>query len=104
MKRRAVQRLDEIETLTSALSDLCAVDYAIKSVTEEGKALNRDQFRLLLSKARKAHTTEKEVDILFNVLDKVPDGCLNSDDFHAWPTPQASGTHRKRPSTADAKS
>jgi magnesium transporter len=85
MKRRATQRLDEIETLTSALSDLCAVDYAIKSVTDEGKSFTRDQFRLLLSRARKSHISDKEVDILFNVLDKVPDGSLSANDFQSWP-------------------
>jgi magnesium transporter len=84
MKLRATQRLDEIETISSALGDLSAVDYAIKSVTEEGKSLDREQFRLLLSRARKSHTTEKEVDILFNVLDKVPDGTLTTDDFRSW--------------------
>jgi magnesium transporter len=84
MKRRATQRLDEIETLTSALSDLCAVDYAIKSVTDDGKSLTRDQFRLLLSRARKSHVEDKEVDILFNVLDKVPDGSLSTNDFQSW--------------------
>lgn len=81
MKKRATQRLDEIETLTSALGDMCAIDYAIKSVLEQGKTLDKEQFRHLLSKARQSKTTSKEVDLIFSILDKVPDGHLSAEDF-----------------------
>ena len=82
MQVRASQRLKEIETLAGALSDMCALDYAVKSTLEEGKTITKDEFRVKLRKARQSgEITDKEVDLLFHVFDSVKDGLLDKEDM-----------------------
>lgn len=82
VKVRASQRLGEIETLSGALSDMCALDYAVKSTLEEGKTITKDEFRIKLRKARQSgEVTDKEVDLLFHVFDSVKDGMLDKEDM-----------------------
>jgi magnesium transporter len=54
MQNRAAMRLGEIETLTGALSDMCALDYAVKSTLEHGTSITRDEFRTKLRRARQS--------------------------------------------------
>ena len=83
MRRRAKQRLDEMETLTGALSDMCALDHTLKTTIERGGVINKEQFRVLLQNARYSRVvTSNEVDLLFDVFDKIKDGSLSADDFH----------------------
>ena len=90
MQQRATQRLNELETLNSALSDMSALDFTIKRMTDgkiasneqPGYGINRTQFKKELIKARRsAHATDEEVDLLFNVFDRVKDGHLTREDF-----------------------
>ena len=81
MRVRAEQRLEEIDTLTNALSDMCALDYVVK-VVEAGHDLNKDRFRQVYKRARQVdNVTAKEVDMLFETFDTVKDGFLRLDDF-----------------------
>jgi Ca2+-binding EF-hand superfamily protein len=81
MRARASERLEQIETLSNALSDICALDYVIK-VVEKGHSLDKDQFREVLQRARQSKVVDtKEVDLLFNVFDRVKDGYIRQDDF-----------------------
>ena len=82
VQERASQRLEEIETLSGALSDLAAVDYTLKSTVERGLSVDRNRFTELLNRVR--HTkkpSEKEIDLLFDAFDNVKDGQIASDDF-----------------------
>lgn len=83
IQERAASRLDEIETLTNALSDMSALEYTVKTVIEDGKILDKDQFRAVLRKARQTKKiSPKEVELLFDVFDRVKDGHLTPEDFH----------------------
>lgn len=84
MQRRAAFRLGELETLSGALSDMCALDYTLKAALEEygAKPMNKQEFALELKKARSSRiVSEREVDLLFDIFDIVKDGQIGSDDF-----------------------
>jgi magnesium transporter len=82
MQMRAAQRMEEIDTLAGALSDMCALDYTVKTTIENGKKIDKEEFRKTLKKARQSKkASQKEVDLLFEVLDRVHDGELTSEDF-----------------------
>lgn len=82
MKLRAIQRLDEIETLSGALSDMSAVDYTLKHTKKRGERLGKDEFRTLLRRARRSRrVTEKEADLLFEMYDTIKDGFIDADDL-----------------------
>ena len=67
MQKRAAQRLDEIETLTGALSDIPALDYTLKSTIEQGISMDKATFRETLKNARQSKTLpEPEVELLFD--------------------------------------
>ncbi|GKY94113.1 hypothetical protein MPSEU_000377600 [Mayamaea pseudoterrestris] len=81
MRARAEQRLEEIDTLTNALSDLCALDYVVK-VVEAGHSLDKNRFQEVYRKARQVdNVTSKEIDMLFETFDTVKDGFLRPNDF-----------------------
>jgi hypothetical protein len=82
MQVRAEKRLDEIETLTGALSDMCALDYTVKKMMQEGKPISREEFKKKLVQSRQSgEATDQEIDLLFHVLDSSKDGHLSSEDF-----------------------
>ena len=111
MQNRAAVRLGEIETLSGALSDMCALDYAVKNTLEHGTSISRDEFRAKLKRARQSGEVtgmcmvlllffypslsrvgplinskllccaDKEVELLFQVLDTVKDGLIGKDDM-----------------------
>ena len=82
LHERAEQRLDEIETLTSALSDMCALDFTIKTTLDNRQSLNKEEFKSVLRRARQSkQVSSKEVDLLFNVFDTVQDGYISEEDF-----------------------
>jgi magnesium transporter len=92
MQMRAAQRMDEIETLSGALSDMCALDYVYKNTVESGLSIDKAQFRRILTKARQSKkVSEKEVDLLFGVLDRVKDGELNNEDLREYESFSPSG-------------
>jgi hypothetical protein len=82
MQQRAQTRLEEIETLTGALSDMCALDYTVKRILKDGARMDREEFKKHLTRSRQTRTaTDHEVDFLFGVLDTVKDGHVSSADF-----------------------
>lgn len=82
MQRRAEQRLKEIETLNGALSDMGALDYTLKTSIGRGISIDKKEFLERLRKARQSkQITDKEVDLLFGVFDRVKDGLLTLEDF-----------------------
>lgn len=84
MKKRAVQRLEELETISGALSNMNSLDYAVKVMINEGKPITRDAFREILAKCpSSSHIPDKEVDMLFGVLDISQDGFLFTEDFRS---------------------
>jgi EF-hand domain pair len=91
MQVRAKQRLREIETLSGALSDMCALDYAVKSTLEEDTHITKQEFRAKLRKARHSgDISDQEVELLFSVMDSVKDGLIGKDDFFGLSQPQES--------------
>jgi hypothetical protein len=82
MQQRAEQRLSEIETLTLALSDMCALDYTVKKMMHRQKGMNKEEFKTKLIRARQSRqATDEEVDFLFSVLDTHKDNQLSAEDF-----------------------
>lgn len=83
MQERANLRLREIETLHGALSDMCALDYAVKSTLEQGTQISKEDFRVKLRRARQSgEITNAELDLLFDVMDIVKDGMIGKEDMH----------------------
>jgi Mg2+ and Co2+ transporter CorA len=67
MRKRAAQRVEEIETLTGALHDMCALDYTVKSTVEKGIETDRDTFQKIMRRARYSkRISTKESDLLFD--------------------------------------
>lgn len=104
MQRRAEHRIREIETLSSALSDMAALDYTVRFVlvphclleplphhccseqlkTSVGKGMSvtKAEFQRRLRKARQSqYISDDEVHLLFQVFDKVKDGLLTLEEF-----------------------
>jgi len=84
MREQARQRLNEMETLTRALSDIPVVDHIIESTVERGKPLDKKRFAVLLKSGRQnagSGTGSGEVDLLFEVFDRVKDGNITELDF-----------------------
>lgn len=82
LRKRASQRLEDIETLTRALSDMCALDQTLKEAVSNRDPVDKEVFRTMLEKARPSHNvTQKEVDLLFDVFDRVKDGNLTASDL-----------------------
>jgi magnesium transporter len=82
MRHRANERLEEIDTLTGALSDMSALDFTVKAMLEKRTPMSKDDFRMRLKQARATrNVTEKEVDLLFDAMDVQKDGVLFRDDF-----------------------
>ena len=82
MREQAVLRLNEMETLTAALSDIAVVDHILQSTVERGQSLDKAMFSTLLKRANgDREISSREVDILFDVFDRVKDGNLNQYDF-----------------------
>jgi EF-hand domain pair len=78
---RAEQRIEEIQTLTRALSDMTALDFTVKKMMR-GKRMSRHEFKHQLNMARNGQEcSDKEIDLLFKVLDTQKDNFLDSEDF-----------------------
>jgi hypothetical protein len=89
MRKRAAQRLQEMETLSSALSDMNALDHTLKTIAYGGEQMDKEHFRIMLTMARQTKkASDKEVDLLFDVFDSIKDGQLVADDFRR-PKPTA---------------
>lgn len=90
MHQRAKMRLEEMETMTSALSDMGALDHALKSSVERGDAVSKEQFRIMLKNSRQSkEASTNEVDLLFDVFDKIKDGSLTASDFQHLDSPSS---------------
>jgi hypothetical protein len=84
MQLKAAQRMAEIETLTAALGDMCALDYTFKTVIEAGSPVTKNVFRQTLKRARQSKSvSDAEVDLLFEVFDHIKDGSIGDEDFHS---------------------
>lgn len=84
MQKRAETRLEEIETLTMALSDMCALDHTIKELVNAAEPMQKDEFREKFKRARlTGKVSQEEIDLLFNVMDHHQDGVLYHNDFEA---------------------
>jgi hypothetical protein len=82
IQRRAEMRIERIQTMTNALSDLTALDYTVKKIMSSGRRLDRDEFKKELRMARISRkVTDAEVDLLFNALNTNDDGFLDHTDF-----------------------
>ena len=82
MRHRANERLEEIDTLTGALSDMSALDFTVKYMFLKKTPMSKEEFRMRLKQARQSRkVTEKEVDLLFDAMDVQKDGVLFRDDF-----------------------
>lgn len=82
MRERAAQRLEEIETMTSALDDIGALDQTLKSTFEDGNKLDKEGFKQRLKESRHSkEVSDAEVELLFDVFDRIKDGTLTSRDF-----------------------
>ena len=93
MRTQAVLRLNEMETLTAALSDIAVVDHILQSTVERGHSLDKARFSTLLRRANgEREISAQEVDILFDVFDRVKDGNLNQYDFDEGSFAAADGT------------
>jgi len=83
MKKRAMQRLDEIETLSGILNYMTALDYVVKTMRERKKKMTKSQFiEKFIESKQCSEIKEKEVNFLFNILDTTKDGMFYQDDFH----------------------
>jgi magnesium transporter len=85
MQNRAEQRLSEIQTLTSALSDMNALDVTIKKfLRTKHMSMSQEEFRKeLLTSRTSRHVTDEEVELLFSALDIHKDGMLLQNDFES---------------------
>ena len=83
MQQRAEERLAEIETFVSALSDMGAVDYTLKRLMNGSGRMNKETFKKLLIEARASNqASDNEIDLLFRVLDTNKDNELTWRDFY----------------------
>ena len=81
VQKRAAARMEEINVLSSALRDMTALDYTVKTIGE-GTQMNREEFKNQLAMARYSrHVSEEEADLLFDVLNRNKDDFLNMEDF-----------------------
>jgi Ca2+-binding EF-hand superfamily protein len=61
---------------------MCALDYTVKKMMQEGKPISREEFKKKLVQSRQSgEATDQEIDLLFHVLDSSKDGHLSSEDF-----------------------
>lgn len=85
MQEHAEQRLAEIETFVSALSDMCALDYTLKRLMNGNGRMNKETFKKLLIDARVSNqASDDEIDLLFRVLDTNKDNELTWKDFNHY--------------------
>ncbi len=81
IQKRAEQRIDEIRTMSDALSDMTALDYTVKKMIR-GTTMSREEFKEQLTIARQSkQCSKKEIDLLFDVLNTQRDDVLGKDDF-----------------------
>ena len=82
IQQRAEQRIDGIKTITNALSDMTALDIIFKTMLK-GESMTKEEFRQQLALTRRSKVcTEKEADMLFNVLTTNEDDVLGKEDFY----------------------
>jgi anti-sigma factor ChrR (cupin superfamily) len=104
MQARAFRRMNELQTLTSALSDMAALDYTIKTALKDGAPLSREEFGKTLKRARRSgKVPDEELDLLFDIMDVTGDGVIQTDDFPdfqklKWTTGTSIPKHEKQAS------
>jgi len=83
IQERAEQRMDEIQTMANALSDMTALDYTVKKMLKDDNvSMGKQEFQQQLQRARRSkQCTNKEAELLFNVLNTHKDDVLGKDDF-----------------------
>lgn len=81
IQQRADHRIGEIQTMANALSDMTALDYTVKKMMR-GEIMSKEEFKQKLITARQSKKcTDKEIDLLFNVLNTNKNDVLCKDDF-----------------------
>jgi len=85
VKRGTLRTLEEIDTIGDALTNMSALDYTMKKMTDVNVGpMDKETFRKhMTSCQRSANMTDKEVDYLFDVFDMTKDGFLCNDDFRS---------------------
>ncbi len=82
IQRRAEKRIEKIQTMTRALSDMTALDHTVKMIVAHGRRMDREEFKKELSLARHSQqVSDAEVDLLFNILNSHADDFLDHADF-----------------------
>ena len=81
IQQRAEHRICEIQTMSNALSDMTALDYTVKKMMR-GEIFGREEFKQQLGTARQSNKcTDKEIDLLFKILNRNEDEVLGKEDF-----------------------
>jgi hypothetical protein len=80
MKKRAIYRHEEIQTLTGALSNMEAIDYAVRCMADQNRSFSRDSFRDKLIEFRQRPIEEREFDMLFRAVEVGKAGILKGAD------------------------
>eukprot|EP00590_Aulacoseira_subarctica_P008538 CAMPEP_0172420046 /NCGR_PEP_ID=MMETSP1064-20121228/6427_1 /TAXON_ID=202472 /ORGANISM="Aulacoseira subarctica , Strain CCAP 1002/5" /LENGTH=444 /DNA_ID=CAMNT_0013159801 /DNA_START=408 /DNA_END=1742 /DNA_ORIENTATION=+ len=80
-KREATKRQGQLADLKDALSDVCAFDEILKSISR-GEEFNKETFTERLNKCRLDSPVSSEAaDCIFELLDTTKDGVLRNQDF-----------------------
>ena len=79
-----MKRLEEIETIDRALTNMSALDYTIKKMMDDDAPMDKKEFKKhITSCQRSAFIRDKELNFLFDVFDMTKDGLLYNDDFRS---------------------
>jgi len=83
VKRGTLKTLEEIDTIGDALTNMSALDYTMKKMTDVNVGpMDKETFRNhMKSCQRSANMKDKELDFLFDVFDMTKDGFINNEDF-----------------------
>lgn len=85
VKRRTLKKLEEIETIGDALTNMSALDYTMKQMKDVNVGpMDKKEFRRHITSCHQsANIKDKEVDFLFDVFDMTKDGFIHNDDFNS---------------------
>jgi len=71
-----MHRHEEIQTLTGALSNMEAIDYAVRCMADQNRSFSKDSFRDKLMEFRQRPIEERELDMLFGAVEVGKSGIL----------------------------
>ena len=76
MKKRAIHRHEEIQMLTGALSNMEAIDYAVRCMADQNRSFSKESFRDKLMEFRQRPIEERELEMLFGAVEDGKTGIL----------------------------